>query len=146
MRIASAGGGKTVRATREQLQNLWDKNLSAEGFKGFLRPRKTDGSWAAPDMQVRGTWPDFFYEGDLWTYSFYAPQDVRRLIAMSGGDKTFVQRLDNIFLRGHFDVTNEPGFLMPVLYNWAGPARPHGRCDHSAAREGIHRRAQRHPG
>ncbi|HEV2576282.1 MAG TPA: GH92 family glycosyl hydrolase [Acidobacteriaceae bacterium] len=107
-------------------QNLWDKNLSAEGFKGFLRPRKTDGSWAAPDLQVRGTWPDFFYEGDLWTYSFYAPQDVRQLIAMSGGDKTFVRRLDNIFVRGHFDVTNEPGFLMPVLYNWAG------RPDHTA--------------
>jgi predicted alpha-1,2-mannosidase len=107
-------------------QNLWDKNLSAEGFKGFLRPRKTDGSWAAPDLQVRGTWPDFFYEGDLWTYSLYAPQDVRRLIQMAGGDKTFVQRLDNVFLRGHFDVTNEPGFLLPVLYNWAG------RPDHTA--------------
>ncbi len=107
-------------------QNLWDKNLSAEGFKGFLRPRRTDGSWAAPYLEVRGTWPDFFYEGDLWTYSFYAPQDVRRLIQMAGGDKTFVQRLDNIFYRKHFDVTNEPGFLMPVLYNWAG------RPDHTA--------------
>jgi predicted alpha-1,2-mannosidase len=107
-------------------QNLWDKNLNAEGFKGFLRPRNTDGSWAAPDLQVRGTWPDFFYEGDLWTYSFYAPQDVRRLIQMGGGDKVFVQRLDNIFYRQHFDVTNEPGFLMPVLYNWAG------RPDHTA--------------
>jgi predicted alpha-1,2-mannosidase len=107
-------------------QNLWDKNLSDEGFKGFLRPRNTDGSWAVPDLQVRGTWPDFFYEGDLWTYSFYAPQDVRRLIQLAGGNKTFVQRLDNIFYRQHFDVTNEPGFLMPVLYNWAG------RPDHTA--------------
>jgi predicted alpha-1,2-mannosidase len=107
-------------------QNLWDKNLSAEGFKGFLRPRKTDGSWAAPDLQVRGTWPDFFYEGDLWTYSLYAPQDVRRVVELAGGDKTFVQRLDNIFYRQHFDVTNEPGFLMPMLYNWAG------RPDHTA--------------
>jgi predicted alpha-1,2-mannosidase len=107
-------------------QNLWDKNLSAEGFKGFLRPRNTDGSWAAPDLEVRGTWPDFFYEGDLWTYSLYAPQDVRRLIEMAGGNKIFVQRLDNIFYRQHFDVTNEPGFLIPVLYNWAG------RPDHTA--------------
>jgi hypothetical protein len=107
-------------------QNLWDKNLSVEGFKGFLRPRKTDGAWAAPDLQVRGTWPDFFYEGDLWTYSLYAPQDVRRLIQMAGGDKAFVQRLDNIFYRQHFDVTNEPGFLLPMLYNWAG------RPDHTA--------------
>jgi predicted alpha-1,2-mannosidase len=107
-------------------EHLWDKDLTREGFSGFLRPRNPDGSWAAPYFVVRGTWPDFFYEGDLWTYSFYAPQDVRKLIAMAGGNETFVRRLDYIFARGHFDVTNEPGFLMPVLYNWAG------RPDHTA--------------
>ncbi len=107
-------------------QNLWDKNLSDEGFRGFLRPRNPDGSWAEPDLQVRGTWPDFFYEGDLWTYSLYAPHDVRKVIEMTGGNKAFVNRLDNIFGRQHFDVTNEPGFLIPVLYNWAG------RPDHTA--------------
>lgn len=100
-------------------QNLWDKDLTREGFKGFLRPRNPDGSWAEPYFVVRGTWPDFFYLGDLWTYSLYAPQDVRKLIQLAGGDKTFVQRLDNVFYRQHFDVTNEPGFLIPVLYNWA---------------------------
>lgn len=103
----------------ENWQNLWDKDLTREGFNGFLRPRNPDGSWGVPYFVVRGTWPDFFYEGDLWTYSLYAPQDVRRLIQLSGGDKTFVQRLDNVFYRQHFDVTNEPGFLIPVLYNWA---------------------------
>ena len=107
-------------------ENLWDRDLAQEGFKGFLRPRNPDGSWAEPDLQLRGTWPDFFYEGDLWTYSFYAPQDVRRLIELSGGKKMFVNRLDNFFYREHFDVTNEPGFLIPVLYNWAG------RPDHTA--------------
>lgn len=101
-------------------ENLWDKNLIAEGFKGFLRPRNSDGTWAEPNLLKRGTWPDFFYEGDLWTYSLYAPQDVRKLIALSGGNETFVRRLDNVFYRQHFDVTNEPGFLIPVLYNWAG--------------------------
>lgn len=101
-------------------ENLWDKDLSSEGFKGFLRPRNPDGSWAAPNLLVRGTWPDFFYEGDLWTYSLYAPQDVRRLIELSGGDEIFVKRLQNLFLRQHFDITNEPGFLIPVLFNWAG--------------------------
>ncbi len=108
-------------------QHLWDKDLTAEGFNGFLRPRTPDGSWAPPNLLKRGTWPDFFYEGDLWTYSLYAPQDVRRLIELSGGDKTFVRRLDNVFYRQHFDVTNEPGFLIPVLYNWAG--RPDKTAD-----------------
>jgi predicted alpha-1,2-mannosidase len=107
-------------------EHLWDKDLTVEGFKGFLRPRKPDGGWAEPYQLVRGTWPDFLYEGDIWTYSLYAPQDVRKLIAMAGGNQMFVHRLDSIFYREHFDVTNEPGFLIPVLYNWAG------RPDHTA--------------
>jgi predicted alpha-1,2-mannosidase len=108
-------------------EHLWDKDMTVEGFKGFLRPRNPDGTWAPPYLVVRGTWPDFFYEGDIWTYSIYAPQDMRRLIELAGGNETFVRRLDWIFLRGHFDVTNEPGFLIPVLYNYAG--RPDKTAD-----------------
>ncbi len=107
-------------------EHLWDKDLAEEGFKGFLRPRNPDGTWAEPNLLSRGSWHDFFYEGDLWTYSLYAPQDVRRLIALAGGRQMFVRRLDNMFYREHFDMTNEPGFLIPVLYNWAG------RPDHTA--------------
>ncbi|GGG71165.1 GH92 family glycosyl hydrolase [Edaphobacter dinghuensis] len=108
-------------------EHLWDKNMTVEGFNGFMRPRNPDGSWAAPYLVVRGTWPDFFYEGDIWTYSIYAPQDMRRLIAMTGGNEAFVRRLDWTFLHDHFDVTNEPGFLLPVLYNYAG--RPDRTAD-----------------
>jgi predicted alpha-1,2-mannosidase len=100
--------------------NLWDETLTQEGVKGFLRPKNVDGSWAEPNLLKRGTWPDFFYEGDLWTYSLYAPQDVRRLIALSGGNKAFVQRLDRLFYGRHFDLSNEPGFLIPMFYDWAG--------------------------
>jgi predicted alpha-1,2-mannosidase len=117
---------KLFAARSHNWEHLWDKDLTVEGFKGFLRPRNPDGSWAEPNLLIRGTWPDFFYEGDLWTYSLFAPQDVRRLIVMAGGNQMFVRRLDNIFYREHFDVTNEPGFLIPVLYNWAG------RPDHTA--------------
>ncbi len=120
----ACGLGHTADAQRfadrtENWQNLWDKSLERENFKGFLRPRKPDGTWADPYFVVRGTWPDFFYEGDLWTYSLYAPQDVRKVIEFAGGSQRFTQRLDWIFLRQHFDVSNEPGFLLPVLYNWA---------------------------
>ena len=87
--------------------------MMALGFKGFLRPRNPDGTWAAPYLTVRGTWPDFMYEGDIWTYSLYAPQDMKKLIEMAGGREMFDNRMDFIFSRGHFDVTNEPGFLMP---------------------------------
>jgi putative alpha-1,2-mannosidase len=52
---------------------------------------------------------------------------MHRLIEMAGGNADFIHRLDWTFLRGHFDVTNEPGFLLPVLYNYAG--RPDKTAD-----------------
>jgi putative alpha-1,2-mannosidase len=49
------------------------------------------------------------------------PQDVASLIAKSGGPQTFVDRLDAFFaVPGRYDVGNEPGFLAPYLYIWAG--------------------------
>jgi predicted alpha-1,2-mannosidase len=128
----ACGLGKTKEAAlyasrTHNFEHLWDKDMTVEGFKGFLRPRNPDGTWAPPYLVVRGTWPDFFYEGDIWTYSIYAPQDMRRLIEMAGGNAAFMHRLDWTFLRGHFDVTNEPGFLLPVLYNYAG--RPDKTAD-----------------
>lgn len=107
--------------------NLWDAAWQQEGIGGFLRPRNADGSWAPQYLVRRGTWPDFYYEGDLWTYSLYAPQDVRHLIALSGGNEAFVKRLDATFDGLHFDITNEPGFLIPDLYLWAG--RPDRTAD-----------------
>lgn len=128
----ACGLGQKEQASRalartHNFENLWDPDMTALGFKGFLRPRNPDGSWAAPYLVVRGTWPDFMYEGDIWTYSLYAPQDMKRLIQMAGGEKQFNARLDFIFSRGHFDISNEPGFLMPLLYNYSG--RPDKSAD-----------------
>ncbi|WP_024891721.1 GH92 family glycosyl hydrolase [Luteimonas huabeiensis] len=108
-------------------RNLWDPDLDVEGVRGFIRPRNADGSWGAPDLTKRGSWTSFFYEGDLRTYSLYAPHDVAGLMALSGGPEAFVRRLDWMFDRFHFDMTNEPGFLIPVLYHWAG--RPERSID-----------------
>lgn len=118
--LGHADEAKRYREHAGNWANLWDATSTQEGVTGFLRPRNEDGSWAAQYLVRRGTWPDFYYEGDLWTYSLYAPQDVRRLIALSGGNEAFVKRLDTVFDNLHFDMTNEPGFLIPDLYLWAG--------------------------
>jgi putative alpha-1,2-mannosidase len=52
---------------------------------------------------------------------------MRRLIEMAGGNQKFNDRMDFTFSRGHFDISNEPGFLMPVLYNYSG--RPDKSAD-----------------
>jgi predicted alpha-1,2-mannosidase len=104
-------------------KNLWDANFEAGGFTGFIRPRHSDGSWEKDFTAMKhGTWGgDSFYEGNSWTYSLFVPQDVAGLIQKCGGNQKFVDRLDAFFdVPGRYDVGNEPGFLSPYLYIWAG--------------------------
>jgi predicted alpha-1,2-mannosidase len=104
-------------------KKLWDASFSEDGFMGFIRPRHRDGSWLAPFTAMDScTWGgSTFYEGNSWTYSFFVPHDVASLIGASGGPETFVRRLDAFFaVPGRYDVGNEPGFLAPYLYIWAG--------------------------
>ncbi|MDP9158818.1 MAG: GH92 family glycosyl hydrolase [Acidobacteriota bacterium] len=104
-------------------ENLWDENFEEGGVKGFIRPRHQDGSWKKDftAMQSCSWGGDTFYEGNSWTYSLFVPQDVAGLIKKSGGAKTFIERLDAFFdTPQRYDVGNEPGFLAPYLYIWAG--------------------------
>jgi predicted alpha-1,2-mannosidase len=132
-----AKGLGDMRAYRKYLarsanwKNLWDASFTDGGFTGFIRPRHRDGRWLTPftamDMCTWGG--DTFYEGNSWTYSFFVPQDVGSLVKTMGGPETFVRRLDAFFaVPGRYDVGNEPGFLAPYLYIWAG--RPDKTDEH----------------
>ncbi|HEX4031520.1 MAG TPA: GH92 family glycosyl hydrolase [Terracidiphilus sp.] len=102
---------------------LWDSGFTDGGFTGFIRPRHRDGSWLQPFTAMDScTWGGkTFYEGNSWTYSFFVPQNEAALIQTMGGADTFVRRLDAFFaVPGRYDVGNEPGFLAPYLYLWAG--------------------------
>lgn len=115
-------------------ENLWDSSFSDGGFTGFIRTRHRDGTWLSPFTAMdHCTWGgDTFYEGNSWTYSFFVPQNVAGLIRKMGGPETFIRRLDAFFaVPGRYDVGNEPGFLTPYLYNWAG--RPDKTAEHVRA-------------
>lgn len=104
-------------------QNLWDSHYQEGGVSGFIRPRNNDRTWKRSfDALQHCSWGgDNFYEGNSWTYSTFVPQDVQGLIQKGGGSTAFVQRLDALFSeQGRYDVSNEPGFLSPYLYIWAG--------------------------
>jgi len=112
-------------------KNIWDADATDKGFTGFIWPRHRDGTWKANfNPLLSASWrSDSFYEGNSWTYSTYVPQDVAGLIRASGGDARFVQRMDAFFdVPGLYDVGNEPGFLAPYLYIWAG--RPDATQSH----------------
>jgi predicted alpha-1,2-mannosidase len=104
-------------------KNLWNAQASDHGFSGFVWARHRNGGWKADfNATSTGTWgSDTFYEGNSWTYSTFVPQDVAGLIEASGGRDRFIERMDAFFkLPGVYDVGNEPGFLAPYLYLWAG--------------------------
>ena len=45
---------------------------------------------------------------------------MKKLIEKCGGTEAFVKRLDIFFGQNYFQMSNEPGFLTPCLYNYAG--------------------------
>ena len=114
---------KTYLARSGYWRNLFDPNFESEGFRGFVRPRHRDGSWVAPfnPTTSAGTGGAGFYEDGSWAYSFFVPHDVAALITAMGGPNTFVRRLDHYFATpGRYYTGNEPSFMVPYLYLWAG--------------------------
>ena len=104
-----------------QWEHLWDKSAASDGFAGFVRPRRSDGSWLDCDpKQVCGSWKPFFYEGSSWTYSYFVPGDFARLIVLCGGRERFVDRLDHSLSANLIGLDNEPSFLVTHAFNYAG--------------------------
>ena len=103
---------------------------------GFAQARYEDGSWKTP-ADLLSTSNEGFIEGNSWNYSFYVPHDVNGLIQIMGGDKVFVNRLDELFtmyvpdkffaetedvtregMLGGYVHGNEPSHHIPYLYMW----------------------------
>jgi len=112
-------------------KNLWNNDIESLGFRGFLWPRKPNGDWVSQNEYevFRGDcWEGIIYESYPWEMSFYVPHDMDGLIRQCGGKETFIKRLDTYFTYGDkfdqnhhiglFQVSNEPGFLVPSLYNY----------------------------
>ena len=106
------------------------KNLFNNENK-FIQP-KENGRFL-PDFDPKQV--DVNYtEGNGWHYTFYAPQDINTLIALTGGKKAFEEKLDECFnsqeqttgriqaditgLIGQYAHGNEPSQHTAYLYNY----------------------------
>lgn len=101
---------------------------------GFFRPRMDDGSFKKPfdPFKVVGD----YTEENAWQYNWPVLQDVEGLIQLLGGDKSFLKRLDNLFVAngdmgvevppdmsgfiGEYVHGNEPSHHIAYLYAYAG--------------------------
>ena len=112
--------------------NLFDKE------SGFIRPRYTDGRWAAPfnPKSIKITkWRDYT-EANAWQTTFGVQHNPALLVQTLGGDKLFVEKLDQLFnqsselppdmppdvtgMVGQYAHGNEPSHHIAYLYNYAG--------------------------
>lgn len=87
---------------------------------GTLRPLYDDGTFLTPFNPRQGE--NFepvpgFHEGSAWNYTFFVPHDVEGLARLMGGNKKFVNKLQNVFDEGLYDPANEPDIAYPYLFS-----------------------------
>ena len=88
--------------------------------QGFMQGRRRNGSWVEPFDPTSTAEINDFCEASSWIYTWFVPHDVPGLVSLLGGTKAFVAKLDKFFADGHFEISNEPSFHIPFLYNRAG--------------------------
>lgn len=97
---------KKFRARSGNWRNVWNP------AHRFPQSRRADGSWVEPfdPKSMLG-----FTEANAWIYQWFVPHDPCGLAEALGGRAAAIQRLDEFFA-GHFDMSNEPDFHAPWLY------------------------------
>lgn len=102
---------------------IWDENLESKGYKGFIGTKDWNNQFVKidPAFEPRsGQSP--FYEGSSWTYSYFVPHNIQKLVSLMGGKDKFVQRLDFALKNNLIDYANEPSFL--ALRSFSHVGRP----------------------
>ena len=128
-----AGDKQTAETFKKRAMNY--RNVFNPAI-GLACPKYKDGSWKK-DFSPLQTYGEGFIEGNSANYSFHVPHDVKGMIECFGGDKKFIERLDNLFaepldkkyyadnedieeecLLGGYVHGNEPSHHIPYLYAW----------------------------
>jgi predicted alpha-1,2-mannosidase len=137
---AKALGDATTHATfmarAGYWKNVFDPHQSANGTTGYLQPRLAADVGGAPAFVARDVTvqePDDilgasgFTEVNATQETLAVAHDIPGLIAALGGDGPFIARLDALFTQvnaglklPYFYMGNEPGFVSPWAYAFAG--------------------------
>jgi len=129
----SLGDAKTHSVFMRRAQN-WQNLFDAE--IGFIRPRRENGvfleGFDADSVLPRSEVPwdknnqAGFQEGNTWQYTWMIPYNYKGLFRSIGGNAEVTRRLDKFFTelsgwgRPHFNMANEPSFVSPYAYTFAG--------------------------
>jgi predicted alpha-1,2-mannosidase len=121
------------------------KNVFDPGTR-FMRGRLENGEWVK-NFNPQFPYYEYMYrEANAWQVSFYAPHDMKGLIALYGGEKNFEAKLDSLFtvpwnpayiarnvetMVGQYCQGNQPDHEAPFSYYFIGkPEKSQKIIDH----------------
>ena len=124
------------RYFRKRAENY---KLYYDPVTGFFRGRDSGGNLSEPFDPFRTSmpWGKDYAEGNAWQYLWLAPQDVKGLMSLLGGESVFLKRLDSLFVAepaepdphaladvtgtiGQYAHGNEPSHHIAYLYAYGG--------------------------
>ncbi|WP_022686277.1 GH92 family glycosyl hydrolase [Sphingomonas phyllosphaerae] len=134
-RMARALGRVEVAARFDKRAGYWRNSF--DGRSGWLRARRSDGTYRIPFDPTAINYGSDYTEGNAWQYSWFMPQDQAGLFRLLGGDAKAIAKLDAMFdydtskldyshaediagLIGQYIHGNEPSHHVAYLYNYAG--------------------------
>ena len=134
-RMARKLGRNDVAETFEKRAAFWRNSFDTQ--TGWLRARKSDGSYRTPFDPTAINYGSDYTEGNAWQYSWFMPHDQGGLIKLLGGDAATDKKLDAMFdfdnskvdyshaediagLIGQYIHGNEPSHHVAYLYAYAG--------------------------
>jgi len=134
-RMAEKMGRGDVADRFYKRAGYWRNSFDAKS--GWLRARKSDGSFRTPFDPTAINYGSDYTEGNAWQYSWFVPQDQKALFDLLGGDAKTIAKLDAMFdydvskldyshaediagLIGQYIHGNEPSHHVAYLYAYAG--------------------------
>ncbi|MDI4647645.1 GH92 family glycosyl hydrolase [Cohnella hashimotonis] len=121
MKLAAMLGDKTsyekYKAIALSYKSLWNVNQVDE--KGDKRGFFTPNAQTVARTDVTAV-DKYAYQGNLWTYRWFVPQDVGGLADLMGGKQAMAQDLQHFFAIDEYMAINEPDLQVPYLFNYLG--------------------------
>ncbi|MBV6654190.1 MAG: GH92 family glycosyl hydrolase, partial [Mameliella sp.] len=109
-RLYRERSGHIFRLFNKEAGHFWAKDRAGNWQPGITTENLRKDHWNDP----------YFYEASPLAYSSYVPHDMSGLIQQHGSAEAYIAYLDRLLTNPKFDLGNEPLFLLPYQYIYAG--------------------------
>ncbi|WP_074586217.1 GH92 family glycosyl hydrolase [Pedobacter antarcticus] len=128
-KLGDTANYRILMARSNNYKNMFDPSTR------FMRGRLENGDWITPFNPQYPYYEYMYREANAWQVSFYAPHDMKGLIALYGGEKGFESKLDSLFtlpwnpkyiarnvesMIGQYCHGNQPDHEAPFSYHFIG--------------------------